>query len=240
MNTPIKIEDLRRMPTFQEMTSDELAYLCRVMVRREYAPGQIIFLEGDRAGGIWFVARGRVRIAKQSLSGRVQGLCLVDPARCFGGCPLFDGAVNPATAQAVDEVVLFILPQSRLETSLENEPELTLALLQMLSQRLSHLAHLSEGLGISTVAQRINDCLMAYMDYAASPPVVALTHEELATLAGTVREVVTRHLAKLERQGVVRLEPGQIFVLDAAVLAAGAFSCPSAIMEAGDAASAPT
>ncbi len=48
--------------------------------------------------------------------------------------------------------------------------------------------------------------------------VVSLTHERIADLAGTVREVVTRHLARLEKQGFVRIEPRRILITDAEAL----------------------
>jgi CRP-like cAMP-binding protein len=73
---------------------------------------------------------------------------------------------------------------------------------------------LSERLGTWTVSDRINDCLITYADRHESHMVVALTHEKLADLAGTVREVVTRHLVHLEQDGVIRAEPGQITLLN--------------------------
>jgi len=184
------------------------------MIRRDYAPGQFIFFEGDPATGIWFILKGRVRIIKQSLNGRVQGLCLVNRNRCFGSCPLFDQDINPASAQALDKVTLAILPRDTLLQMIESDPGLTEALLRVYSQRLSHLARLSEGLGRWSTDMRINDCLLAYAEAGTPYPVVRLTHEKLAALAGTVREVVTRHLARLEAQAVIEIEAGQIILLN--------------------------
>ena len=215
----VKAEELQRVPIFKGMSPPQLESLAAVMVRRHYAAGQLIFLEGDAASGMWFIDSGRVRIIKQSLQGRMQGLCLVSRGKCFGGCPLFDDAVNPATAQALDEVVLLILPRAELQTLIHDDHDLADALYQVFSQRLAHLAQLSEGLGAWTVSARINDCLLVYADLALKHPVVALTHERLAELVGTVREVVTRHLSRLEKQGVIRVEPGQITLLDIDALA---------------------
>lgn len=213
MNTPSIEDELKGIAALQGIAPQRLAELAKVMIRRTYAPGEIIFLEGEPATGIWFIARGRVRIIKQSLQGRTQALCVASAGKCFGTCPLFNQETNPANAQAVDDVVLLILPRTAFQHIIRHEPSLVAALLQLYSRHYATLARLSEGLGAWNIATRINDCLLMYADWSASPPLIRLTHERLANLAGTVREVVTRHLARLEEDGIVHLEPGQIALL---------------------------
>ncbi len=212
--TPIKLQDLREIPAFRSLPDEQVSSVAALMVRRQYAPGQIIFVEGDHAGSLWFVYEGRVKIIKQSLNGRIQGLCLMDRGKCFGGCSLFDMDNNPATAQALTDVTLFILPEKAIGQLGENDPNLVKALLHIYSQRLEHLARISEVLGSWTVADRINDCLLTYLNRNVQPPVVDLTHEKLASLSGTVREVVTRHLNLLEKEGVIRNTNGHIILLN--------------------------
>lgn len=209
----VSVEEVKSIAALSNLSLDRLESLSRVMIRHTYAPGELIFLEGDPARGIWFILKGRVRIVKQSMQGRVQALCVASAGRCFGGCPLFDGDVNPANAQAIDEVVLVVLNDEDKQQLSERDPELLWALLQVFSQRLAHLSRLSEGLGAWDVATRINDCLLTHIN-TKEPPSVDFTHEKLAQLVGTVREVVTRHLACLEDEGIVRLEAGRIVLVD--------------------------
>lgn len=215
---PIKAQELREIPTFAAIADDQLRGLAAVMVRQIYTPGQMIFLEGDRAGSLWFVYDGRVKIIKQSLNGRIQGLCMMNRGKCFGSCPLFDMETNPATAQALDDVTLFVLPESAIQHLRSHEPVLVKTLLHIYSQRLEHLSRISEYLGAWTVPDRINDCLLTYANREGGIPVVELTHEKLAVLSGTVREVVTRHLASLEREGIIRSETGRIVLLNDSAL----------------------
>lgn len=215
---PVKFDELQEVPAFHDLPDRQIHSLAAVMVRRHYTPGQIIFMEGDHAGSLWFVSEGRVKIIKQSLNGRIQGLCLMDRGKCFGSCPLFDMERNPATAQALDPVTLFILPEDALHELTERDPQLVKALMHVYSQRLSHLSRISEVLGSWTVSDRINDCLLTYASHDAEQPTVALTHEKLAALSGTVREVVTRHLNLLEKEGIVRNESKRIIILNADAL----------------------
>lgn len=214
----LQADDLREIPAFHNLPDEQIHSLASVMVRRQYTPGQIIFLEGDHAGSLWFVFQGRVKIIKQSLNGRIQGLCLMDRGKCFGSCPLFDMEKNPATAQALDQVTLFILPEDALQRLTERDPQLVRALMSIYSQRLEHLSRVSEVLGAWTVADRINDCLLTYASRSKQQTTVELTHEKLAALSGTVREVVTRHLKLLETEGIIRNESGRIIILKPAGL----------------------
>ncbi|MBZ0283388.1 MAG: Crp/Fnr family transcriptional regulator [Anaerolineae bacterium] len=211
---PVKLDELREIPAFRHLPDEQIESLVTVLVRRHYAPGQIIFIEGEQASSLWFVFRGRVKIIKQSLNGRIQGLCLMNQGKCFGSCPLFNMAKNPATAQALDHVTLFVLPEGDLQQLKASNPQLGKALLHIYSQRLGHLARVSDVLGTWTVPDRINDCLLTYANCDTQQPTVKLTHEKLAALSGTIREVVTRHLNLLAREGIVRNENGHIIILN--------------------------
>lgn len=215
---PINFNELREIPAFRDLPAQQVQRLAAVMVRRHYAPGQFIFIEGEQADSLWFVFQGRVKIIKHSLNGRVQGLCLMNRGKCFGSCPLFEMEQNPATAQALDQVTLFVLPEEALQQLKGHDPHLVKALLHIYSQRLDHLARVSEVLGSWTVSDRINDCLLTYANREGPQSYVELTQEKLAALSGTVREVVTRHLGLLEKEGIVRNETGRIVILNADAL----------------------
>lgn len=215
---PIKLDEVRAIPAFHNLPDEQIRSLVPVLVRRHYAPGQIIFMEGEQASSLWFVSQGRVKIIKQSLNGRIQALCLMNPGKCFGSCPLFDMEKNPATAQALDNVTLLVLPEDALQQLRSRDPQLVKALIHIYSQRLEHLARVSEVMGSWTVSDRINDCLLSYARHDSQQPIVELTHEKLAALSGTVREVVTRHLNLLEKEGIVQNESGRIIILNPAGL----------------------
>ncbi len=213
-SSPVKLAELREIPAFRNLPDAQTQSIAAVLVRRHYEPGQIIFIEGEQASSLWFVFQGTVKIIKQSLNGRIQGLCLMNQGKCFGSCPLFNMAKNPATAQALDHVTLFVLPEGNLQQLKANDPQFVGALLHLYSQRLGHLARVSDVLGTWAVSDRINDCLLTYASGDMQQPTVKLTHERLAALSGTIREVVTRHLNLLAREGIVQNENGHIVILN--------------------------
>jgi len=208
----VTVDELQQMPAFHNLSDTQLQRLSILMIRRKFAPGQFIFIEGERSNSLWFVAHGRVKIMKQSQNGRVNGLCLMNKGKCFGSCPLFEMERHPATAQALDEVTLFVLPSDALQQAKQTDPQLVKALLHIYSQRLEHLTTITEMLGTWTVAERINDNLLACAIQEDGEFIAKLTHEKLAELAGTAREVVSRHLSQLEKAEIIKMTTGHIII----------------------------
>ena len=143
----------------------------------------------------------------------MQGLCHVNRGKCFGSCPLFDADENPADAQALTDVTLGVLPRDVLQHLIYNDAELALCLMNIYNDRMGLLARLGESLGTWTVGMRINDTLIAYAQNAEDGKhIVNLTHEAIANLVGTAREVVTRHLQELEIGEIISTAPSMITI----------------------------
>jgi CRP-like cAMP-binding protein len=213
-NNQIAVSEIKKLKTFSSLDDKQLSQLAQYMVRRTYTPGQFIFLEGDDSTGIWFILDGKVRIIKQSLTGRTQGLCLVDSGKCFGSCPLFDSeSTNPADAQALTEVTLAIIPRGQFQDLVYTDIAVAMTLLKICHSRMGLLAKLGEYLGTWSVGMRIEDCLIAHAESVSDRMLVKLTHDNIAALVGTVREVVSRHLSELENLNIIKCHPGIIDVL---------------------------
>lgn len=210
----VSLTEVQAIAAFRTFSEQQQQLLASLLIRRHYTPGELIFLEGEPTKGLWFVLEGRVRIIKMSLEGRVQALCVMNRGKCFGGCPLFSMEENPANAQALDDVSLLILSHEETAYLQANDPDLMFILLQIYSERLSLLARLGESLGTWSVNQRINDVLLTYAVQKGAGWVLDFTHEKIAHLAGTVREVVTRHLNQLEANQKVAQTSDGIQILD--------------------------
>lgn len=215
---------LESIPFFAHFSRAELNEVAGLMIERTYPPGAIIFLEGESNPGLFFVLSGRVKIYKMSPQGKEQVLCLMQPRTCFGACPLFDGETHPATAQAVDEVRLGFLSRAEALALAERQPEAAQALLKVFAGRLRHLARLVEGLTFKCALSRLAETLLAYADETGVRTENGITihldmsQSELAALIGTVREVVTRALLRLEQTGAIEAQGRHIVIRDRARL----------------------
>jgi CRP/FNR family cyclic AMP-dependent transcriptional regulator len=183
--------------------------------------GAFIQFEGDPAEAMYVIVQGHVKIARTAASGREQVLYVLGPGSHFNTVPIFDEGACPANAQALTNVLLLVLPRDAMRRVVERHPPLALALLKEFTGRVRHMVNLVDELALHTVQGRLAGLLLAQAEATergeTAPP---LTQAEMAAHLGTVREMVGRTLKTFEALGLIRLDRGQITILDQAGLAA--------------------
>lgn len=217
---------LKGIPLFAALTDSELQFLSARTTVRTYLAGEVLFSEGEPCAGLYLIAGGRVRIFKVSHSGREQVLAIEGPGHSIAELPVFDGGNYPATAAAVEPSdLLFISRQDFRAVCLEH-PEVALKVLQVVGARLRRLVGIVEELSFTTVRHRLIAWLLRHArpenGTPGGPPVVSLgaSHQELASEIGTVRELISRNLARLQAQGFINVSGREISILDRAGLEA--------------------
>lgn len=220
----VSVADLSRIAAFATLPEETLTVIQRVVVRRTFSPNQIVFAAGERSGGVWFLKEGQVSIFRISPDGRKQDFCVMRAGMCCG-CPLFFGDVNPAWAEAIDTVTFYFIERSVALQLADRYPDIGLVLFRVFAKGERLLTSLVVALSGSPVVGRVAQSILDYAnggDATAggeSPRVLALSHQELADLVGTSREVVTRCLDTLERAQIIALGRKRITVLDGTRLA---------------------
>ncbi len=218
------VADLSRIAAFATLPEETLTVIQRVVVRRTFLPSQIVFAAGERSGGVWFLKEGQVRIFRMSPDGRKQDFCVMRAGMCCG-CPLFFGDVNPAWAEAIDTVTFYFIERSVALQLADRYPDIGRVLFRVFAKGERLLTSLVVALSGSPVVGRVAQSILDQVNASKapgdgkSPRVLALSHQELADLVGTSREVVTRCLDTLERAQIVALGRKRITVLDGRRLA---------------------
>ncbi len=212
---PIASEVLRATPLFAALNDAEMRALAGRTELRRYAPLQMLFAEGDPCAGLFVVADGRIRIFKMSAGGREQVLAVEGARNSIAELPVFDGGAYPASAQAAEpSSVLFISRRDFHSLCLEH-PEIALKVLQVVGSRLRRLVGIIEELSFTTVRHRLISWLLRQASADGDGKIVLTSsHQELAAHIGTVRELVSRNLARLQAQGFIRIEGREITILD--------------------------
>lgn len=184
-----------------------------VLLRRP--AGSVLFLAGEEAPGLYIVVAGRVKIVRESPTGREQVLHVIEAGNHFNLVPIFDGGPAPATAICLTDVELLLLPAVALRELTRRTPELAMALLADAGQFLRRLVGLVDDLALHTVQGRVARLLLAQAEAAdRGEPVAPLTQAEMAARLGTVREMVGRTLKTFEALGLIALSRGTITLLD--------------------------
>lgn len=212
---------LKGAPLFAALTDKEIESLAARTVPRSYSAGELLFSEGDRCAGLYLIASGRVRIYKASPSGREQVLAVEGPGASIAELPVFDGGNYPASAAAVERADLLFVSRKDFRNVCLEHPEVALKVLQVVGGRLRRLVGIIEELSFTTVRHRLISWLLRQAKTEGDHgPVILLSpsQQELASQIGTVRELVSRNLTRLQAQGFISINGREVTILDEAGL----------------------
>lgn len=144
----------------------------------------------------------------------------VETAPCsVAELPLFDGGPYPASVRAIGAVGTLFLNKTDFQQACRQNPEVALKVLAVVGQRLRHLVAVVESVTFGSVTGRLARLLLEAARQAGSDAFdLPATHQEMASRLGTVREVVSRNLARLRAEGIVRVDDRRAQILDRAAL----------------------
>jgi CRP-like cAMP-binding protein len=203
---------LKRVPIFSSLSEQEFAFLMPRLLQRRFQPGEIIFGEGDSCSGLYVVQSGNVRIFKSSVGGREQVLAIDGPGSSIAELPVFDGGNYPASAQAVNECNLFFYSRQDFQALCLQHPQVALKVLRVVGGRLRRLVNIIEELSFTTVRHRMIALLVRLAKSSGNRNGDAVSvqlpanNSELAAQIGTVRELVSRNLSRLQADGLIQVD----------------------------------
>jgi CRP/FNR family transcriptional regulator len=198
------------------LTAAELQLLAARTVRRPFQTGELLFSEGEPCHGLHIIARGKVRIFKTSLGGREQVLAVNTPGESVAELPVFDGGPYPASAVAIEDTEIAFISRRDFQAYCMEHPAVALKVLATVGARLRRLVGIIEELSFTTVRQRLISALvrLAESDGKRTERGIEFqlpaSHQELASQLGTVRELISRNLMRLQAEGLLDVDARQI------------------------------
>ncbi len=206
------VEVLRKVPLFADLSDTEVKFLAERAVPRRYGDGELIFAEGDPCPGLFVIESGQVRIFKSSAAGREQVLAIEKPGNSVAELPVFDGGNFPASAAAVGDAQLLFVSKQDFHSLCLVHPKVALKVLRVVGRRLRGLVGIIEELSFTTVRSRLISMLLrlAREQTHGSTTAVQITlpasNQELAAHIGTVRELVSRNISRLQAEGLIKVD----------------------------------
>ena len=211
---------LEKTALFSSLTQPELHLLAARTVRKLFSAGELLFSEGEACSGLHIIVRGKVRIFKTSASGREQVLAENVPGESIAEIPIFDGGPYPASAVAVEDTDLAFISRRDFNAYCLEHPEVALKVLSVVGARLRRLVGIIEELSFTTIRQRLISALIKLAQNEGKTTARGIefqlpsTHQELAHQLGTVRELISRNLMRLQAEGLLDVDARQIVVKD--------------------------
>ena len=213
------IHILRRVPIFADLSETELQFLAERAVPRNYAKGELVFSEGDPCTGLFVIESGHLRIFKSSPGGREQVLTVEGPGSSVAELPLFDGGTYPASTAAVDNARVYFISRSDFHSLCLVHPQVPLKVLKVVGARQRKLVAIIEELSFTTVRSRLIAVLLRLAQSGKKTPAgieiqLPASNQELASEIGTVRELVSRNLSRLQAEELIRMDAKTVVIPD--------------------------
>lgn len=189
------------------------------LVPRRYPPGKQIFSADDDSKELYIIQDGQVRIYITHLDVRERTIAHLGPGEVIGEIGFLDNQPRCASVQTTCESTLLVLHQDAYLKLLHKWPPLGHNLAAILARRLREVSQEITILSFEDAYGRVAFALLKlYKARINDDTRLKLTHNELAHLAGTSRETVTRVLDMLRNNRLIVSYTGQIEILDPAGL----------------------
>jgi CRP/FNR family transcriptional regulator len=208
---------IAQLPLFQGLAPQQLEEIRNITIDRQYQKGEYIFSEGDEGNGFYVIITGSVEIYKASLEGKEKILHIFGPGEPFGEVPVFSGDRFPANARTLAKTHLLFFPRQAFVNLIAANPALALKMMAVLSLRLRQFTVQIEHLTLKEVPGR----LAAYLIYSlqeqnddGSRITLTISKGQLASLLGTIPETLSRILARMVKQKLIKVDGKEIHVLD--------------------------
>jgi len=209
---------------FSDLPVEEKGRLARNHSTRLFTKGDVIYREGEVPSGVLCLARGKVKIIKEGVSGREQIIRLAKPVGFIGYRAFFAEEPYQATAIALEDSVVCYFCREEILAAVQRRPELTLKILKSLANELGTSDSRTVNLTQKHIRGRLAESLLFLINtYGFEPDGLTikahLSREDLANLSNMTTSNAIRTLSQFVSEGIISLDGRQIGVLNADELA---------------------
>jgi len=198
-------------------TLDQLKnYFVNTLENYFFKPGEIIFREGDNSNFIYLISEGVVKTYKIEEQGKELITGLYKENGFFGITSFSQNIPYQESATAIEKVKLFRLSKNELKKILQNNYEVTLELIDYLSDNVSEVKeHLLE-MAYSSVRKKTANTILQFTEKVKvrSGENIHISRSDLASIAGIATETFIRTLSDLKKEGIIDIEGRNIKIIN--------------------------
>ncbi|MDE3200064.1 MAG: Crp/Fnr family transcriptional regulator [Acidobacteriota bacterium] len=204
---------------FCNMSDSALADYDNIGVMMSHARGAKLFSEGDSARNVFVVCFGQVKISSTSRDGKTMILKIAGPGDVMGLSAVLANVPYEVTAEAIEPVQVKTIRKQEFVDFLAKHGIASMHAAQSLSSEYMTVFHDAKRLALSgSAAGRLARLLLDWGKNASAGKAemrftMALTHEELANMAGTSRETVTRLLNQFRRDEWITIKGASMTIV---------------------------
>lgn len=215
-----EITFLRNVPIFSDLEDKDLLRIVKLGVRQKYKKGNIVVLEQESGAALFVIVTGKVKVVRTDEDGREVILSMFGPGEFFGEMSLLDGLARSASVVATLKSELFMIHRRDFLQLLEEYPQVAISLLAELAMRLRKADMQIKSLSLKDAAGRVANVLLMLSDdlgvfRKGKVEIEDLPlQQDIANMAGTSRETVSRMIHHFIRNSEVDLKGNKLTIND--------------------------
>jgi CRP-like cAMP-binding protein len=216
----IKDDFLKYVPIFTDLDQTTLDKIAELGNFRKFEKDAVILLENETGSALFVIVCGKVKVSRNSDDGREVILTILSDSDFFGEMAILDGQNRSANVTAIEETELFIIQRSDFLDLLYNHPEVSISLLQELTKRLRGADMKIKSLSLKDAEGKVATVILQLADDIGKikQGVVEIDklpfQHDLANMAGTSRETISRTLHTFAKKGLIELEGTKLRIIN--------------------------
>lgn len=208
---------LKRLQTFEflrGLDNKALSLLAENAVWKVFAPDAVVFWEGETETNLFYLQYGSLKVLKKSLSGREQVIRFVEEGDVFNEIGVLARKANPATAVALEESGIWLIPRQALEEIIIAHPPTAVQIIENMADKIIGLVSFAADLSLKTVEARFANLLLEQAEGDVIERRRWTNQTEMASHLGTVPDVLSRVIRGLTKAGLIEMDKHHIRILD--------------------------
>ena len=201
-------ELIQLVPFMSDLPEDSIHKIAAHFVTISHPSNQVLLLENDWGGSVYFILEGWVKIRTYNLDGKEVTLNILGRGEIFGEMAAMDKMPRSTDAITLTKTLIGRIPAEDFVNLINTEPTAGVRLVQLMAKRLRQVnrrLQLREASSISRVADAILFLVEGQgTESEKGTEIPNLPHREISSLSGLARETVTRVLTKLEKKGLIQ------------------------------------
>ncbi len=211
---------LRFVPIFAELDEATLAKITKLGVKTKFSKDNLILTENETGTAFFVIIKGKVKVSRVSDDNKEVILTILNDSDFFGEMAILDGMSRSANVTAMEDSELFIIQRSDFLDLLYSHPEVSAALLQELTKRLRNADMKIKSLSLKDAEGKVATVILQLADEfgkikQGKVEIEKLPYQhDMANMAGTSRETISRTLHSFAKKGLIELEGSKLRILN--------------------------
>lgn len=188
--------------------------------------GQIIFREGAKPVGIFYIRKGKIKKYKTDNTGKEHIFYVANTGELIGYHAVLSSENYPDSAATLEESIITFIPAGDFLAVLNHSAELSKRLLKILSHEFSVFINSISIFAQRPVRERIAITLILLREkfkqstVQGQPIAINISRDDIANMTGTTRENVTRFISDFKNEGLIQTIGRKIMIVNVKGLAA--------------------